>query len=529
MASLPLRFSDGNLVRNKKELKEAFNKYASDIIKCISDGRLAEFLDGKEETWKMLVEEGLNTGRRELEIYKQLAEKMGVTVDINNVSDRSIVKHEGSLKDVFQSEDSIVEFPSGNWEEVNTVKISCSKEISGMGDDTALKIENIVIDMPKETKLTMKNLFLRSCGEDSLIIVKNGQVYFHAVHFERVRIEALGDSYVKVEDCKFELLNQPALTENDDSRIDCGEGIKYDKCSKPHLFLVIDASREISDENIESYLQAAERENALAQYKLGEYYFNIKNYKQAVEWFRKAAEQGNVEAQYKLGDYYFDEEDYKEAVQWYLKAAEQGHMVAQCKLGECYLNGRGVSINADEAVKWLRKSTEQGYAQAQYKLARIYSNSYYGFYNRFEAAVLYLKSAEQGYVEAQYKIGECYFNGDGVDQDKSQGEKWYKEFLKGAEELPRETFKYLVRRGHYDMYDIWITNKSKDNWKADIIIEVKIGKNDYYKIKKVPRNLAFGQEGCVEGFPLTDIISNFSDFSVKLYRWKSDEKILDIL
>ena len=183
MASLPLRFSDGNLVRNKKELKEAFNKYASDIIKCISDGRLAEFLDGKEETWKMLVEEGLNTGRRELEIYKQLAEKMGVTVDINNVSDRSIVKHEGSLKDVLQSGDSIVEFPSGNWEEVNTVKISCSKEISGMGDDTALKIENIVIDMPKETKLTMKNLFLRSCGEDSLIIVKNGQVYFHAVHF----------------------------------------------------------------------------------------------------------------------------------------------------------------------------------------------------------------------------------------------------------------------------------------------------------------------------------------------------------
>jgi TPR repeat protein len=41
------------------------------------------------------------------------------------------------------------------------------------------------------------------------------------------------------------------------------------------------------------------------------------------------ATQGNVDAQYELGRYYFNEKNYLEAYEWWKKATEQGHTEAQ--------------------------------------------------------------------------------------------------------------------------------------------------------------------------------------------------------
>jgi len=41
-------------------------------------------------------------------------------------------------------------------------------------------------------------------------------------------------------------------------------------------------------------------------------------------------------------DFFTVPQDYKEAVKWYLKAAEQGYALAQFNLGNMYYNGDGV-------------------------------------------------------------------------------------------------------------------------------------------------------------------------------------------
>jgi len=447
MASLPLRFSDGNLVRNKKELKEAFNKYASDIIKCISDGRLAEFLDGKEETWKMLVEEGLNTGRRELEIYKQLAEKMGVTVDINNVSDRSIVKHEGSLKDVLQSGETKAEFTTGIWEVSDSATITGGKDITGMSDGTVLKIGTIIINVPKETEITINNLFFKSYGEESLINVKSGKVCFSGVHFERVRIEASGDSIVEIGNhCTFETLNKAALTKNDDSRIVYDtEDTKFEKCKK--TFSSTKHEEVISKKEASRYIQDANRGDPEAQYKLGKYYYDKEDYDKAIEYWQKAADQQYLDAQCYLGECYHDgkgvKKNYTKALEYLRKAVDQGHINAHSILGSYYLKGDGVKRNYTKALEYLQKAAEHDDKDAKYYLGVCYYNGNGVKMDKNKASVLFHESAEKGNMDAQYDLGVYYIKGSkdlNIHKDRDKALKWYR---KAAQQGHKEAEKRL--------------------------------------------------------------------------------------
>ena len=139
-------------------------------------------------------------------------------------------------------------------------------------------------------------------------------------------------------------------------------------------------SGEEMEENVDRYRNAAEQDNADAQYLLGECYYRgegvKRNYAEAVRWYRKAVEQGHAEAQYKLGKCYFAGEgigsSMKQGVEWYRKAAEQGHAEAQYQLAECYYEGAGVKRDHAEAAQWYRKAAEQGHADAQWKLGDCY-------------------------------------------------------------------------------------------------------------------------------------------------------------
>lgn len=234
--------------------------------------------------------------------------------------------------------------------------------------------------------------------------------------------------------------------------------------------------------------EMVEQENPVAQYNIGESYYNGKDYKEAVKWYRKSAEQGYVFAQYNLGTcyengqgvtqdyieavkwyrksaeqgcapaqynlglcYYFGQgviQDYTEAVKWYCKSAEQGNAFAQYNLGVCYFHGQGVTQDYTEAVKWVRKSAEQGYAPAQVNLGGSYFQGYGVSQDYKEAVKWFRKAAEQGESMGQCNLGICYFQGQGVSQDYKEAAKWLRKSAKQGNTLAIDTYKKLksVRR-----------------------------------------------------------------------------------
>lgn len=158
--------------------------------------------------------------------------------------------------------------------------------------------------------------------------------------------------------------------------------------------------------------EAAEREDAEAQFKLGLMYVGgngvSQNVAAALNWIRKASEHGSVDAQFTLGLIYeagkVVPKDEVEAVRWYRRAAEQGNVAAQSWLGAKYFEGRGVAIDEAEGVRWIRKAADQGNAAAQSFLGTAYAQGRGVAKNEAEAIRWYRKAAAQGDTAAQQSL-----------------------------------------------------------------------------------------------------------------------------
>ena len=164
----------------------------------------------------------------------------------------------------------------------------------------------------------------------------------------------------------------------------------------------------------------------------GLYYYDKKDYKQAVYWLKKAARQEQADAQLILGGMYYKGEgvskDYKQAVYWYKKAAGQGHVDAQVVLGIMHYYGEGgVSKDHKQAVYWYKKAAGQGQADAQLILGRMYYNGEGVSKDYKQAVYWYKKAAGQGHVDAQVVLGMMHYYGEGgVSKDHKQAVYWYK-------------------------------------------------------------------------------------------------------
>ena len=173
------------------------------------------------------------------------------------------------------------------------------------------------------------------------------------------------------------------------------------------------------------------------------------NYEEAAQWVQKAAEQGYAKAQYKLGDMYYSGEgvtqDYGEAMMWYRLAAKQGNANAQCNLGYMYYKGEGVAKNYGEAAMWYQKAAEQGNACAQFHLGLMYDSGVGGSQNYEEAARWYTKAAEQGYAAAQNNLGVMYYNGKGVPANYKEAVRWFRK----AEKQGNSNAQDNLRMMHY--------------------------------------------------------------------------------
>ena len=99
------------------------------------------------------------------------------------------------------------------------------------------------------------------------------------------------------------------------------------------------------------------------------------DYAQAVKYYRLAADQGFAMAQYNLGNSYYNgqgvPQDYAQAVKYYRLAADQGHAPAQYNLALCYEKGQGVAKNLNEAIRLYRMVAATGDDDAKKALARL--------------------------------------------------------------------------------------------------------------------------------------------------------------
>ena len=74
--------------------------------------------------------------------------------------------------------------------------------------------------------------------------------------------------------------------------------------------------------------------NTEAMCKLAAHYESKSWYRYMLKYYLLAVDKGNAEAMYKLGNYYYDiKDDYIHAKKYYVMASEKGNSNAMCKLG----------------------------------------------------------------------------------------------------------------------------------------------------------------------------------------------------
>ncbi|AJC49140.1 sel1 repeat family protein [Allofrancisella guangzhouensis] len=91
----------------------------------------------------------------------------------------------------------------------------------------------------------------------------------------------------------------------------------------------------------------------------------------------KIAEAGDVYAIYYLGEYYYEDKEYTEALKYFYKAADAGYGKAYYKLATLYYNEEqdGVSYDKEKAIKYYKKAAELGVRNAKNILMLIEPNS----------------------------------------------------------------------------------------------------------------------------------------------------------
>ncbi len=114
-----------------------------------------------------------------------------------------------------------------------------------------------------------------------------------------------------------------------------------------------------------------------------------------------------------------------DAVKFLTQAAEKGQAVAQYRLGTLYERGQGVAADGVKAVHWYGLAAAQGNRKAMHNLAVAYASGTGGKKNMAEAARWFAKAASLGLSDSQFNLAVLYERGDGVPQSLVDAYKWY--------------------------------------------------------------------------------------------------------
>eukprot|EP01105_Mastigella_eilhardi_P002166 TRINITY_DN1260_c0_g1_i1.p1 TRINITY_DN1260_c0_g1~~TRINITY_DN1260_c0_g1_i1.p1 ORF type:complete len:1169 (+),score=236.39 TRINITY_DN1260_c0_g1_i1:122-3628(+) len=178
-------------------------------------------------------------------------------------------------------------------------------------------------------------------------------------------------------------------------------------------------------------LRAAELGHPLAQHRLGTCLWNgtgVAEDKQgAMRMWGKAADRGVVFSQCNLALAYHNgavvPKDNARAARLWRLAADAGDSEAQFNLAVLYHTGCGVPRNDTEALRLCKLAAKQEFPQAKYALAEMTAAT---AADARTALGQLQEAAANGVAQAQHKLGLKYYDGDGVEQNKSEAVRLFR-------------------------------------------------------------------------------------------------------
>ena len=153
-----------------------------------------------------------------------------------------------------------------------------------------------------------------------------------------------------------------------------------------------------------------------------------------------------------LLDYMRDDDFYADFDGKNVSATNAIIYMARSLVGMAYVKGIGVEADRDEGIRWYRKAAKDGFKDAKEMLESLedeadgaaedesagpaakadgaadFRKGLAAFGDEeFEAAVMLFRSAaEKGDVEAQIMLGLCCKKGKGMEEDKTEGQEWFR-------------------------------------------------------------------------------------------------------
>ena len=150
-----------------------------------------------------------------------------------------------------------------------------------------------------------------------------------------------------------------------------------------------------------------------------------------VKWAEPLADSGSSFCQYVAGVLYAQgkgvQQDYSKALEYLNKSADNGEDKAQFQLAKMYLTGDGVEEDTGKGSHYMTEAVRNGNADAAEFMGRLFLNDK----NYKEAAILLLRAAKKGKTHAQFLIGLMFLQGQGVEENHSEGIRWLRKAAEG--------------------------------------------------------------------------------------------------
>ena len=233
------------------------------------------------------------------------------------------------------------------------------------------------------------------------------------------------------------------------------------------------------------------------------------------------AEEGDAEAQFEVGlEFYAGgdvDKDYAEAARWYKRAAEQGYVLAHNALGWMAFRGQGMPEDGLKAFHWFEYAAERGINPSRIGLGYLYeremlawgcredakkwflravdAGGYWGYEcmgryyhfgpeeERHKAVRWYTEGYKLGCPESAFRLGKMYLEGDGVDCDIDEAEKWLENLFKMG--LDRDgPWGYMLRQAEIGMEVIRSVRGGGGRTDEEIILDVDV-KNAERRLRKL--------------------------------------------
>lgn len=127
------------------------------------------------------------------------------------------------------------------------------------------------------------------------------------------------------------------------------------------------------------------------------------DFDRGMEWLRISSEKNQADAQWNLGDCYYVQGDYTTAFKWYKRSADQNNPMGIKRVGVRLMDGDGVEQNFSEAEKYIKKAKQMGLEDMDFILGKLYY-----FQNRLDLAISIFEKTYSTDSEASRWLGSCY-------------------------------------------------------------------------------------------------------------------------